>query len=606
MTGKIPEEMIEQIRSQSDIVDVISEYMQLTKRGRNWFGLCPFHGENTPSFSVSQDKQIFHCFGCGAGGNAITFVMDIENITFPDAVVKLGTRAGIHLDIQSNSISKENQAYSKKEEKMLEAHEFTADFYHHILMNTEEGEQALNYLLKRGFTKEHIETNGIGWSLPGWDTLSVLLKRKGFDLEEMAECGLIIQRENDHTYFDRFRGRVMFPIRDENGKVIAFSGRIIDSADEAKYLNSPESPIFHKSQVLFNLDKARTVIRKKRQVILMEGFMDVLAANQAGVYNAVATMGTSLTPQHITKLKRLSEQIIVCYDGDNAGWEAAKRASEMLYAEKLKVEIAVLPEKLDPDEYIKKYGPDSFVQQILEKPHAYIAFMMMHARRNKNFQFENDVLQYTQEVLEQLVGRSSPIERDLYIKQIASETNISEEAIYAQYRKLEADNAKDFNRADNRKQTKKIELQAKKPLSATERAERLLLSHMLTNIDVVDRILKSDEPEPFVRDEYSAVFVRLIGFYEEHGTADYQRFLEILEDSELRKIVMEAALLEHDPEQAEAEISDCIRQLKKHRIELEINKTLHDMKEAEKMHEHKRALELSKVFIQLRNSLSTI
>ena len=606
MIGKIPEEMIEQIRSQSDIVDVISDYMQLTKRGRNWFGLCPFHGENTPSFSVSQDKQIFHCFGCGAGGNAITFVMDIENITFPDALVKLGNRVGIHLDIQSNSISKENHAYSKKEEKMLEAHEFTADFYHHLLMNTEEGEQALNYLLKRGFTKELIETNGIGWSLPAWDSLSVLLKRKGYELEEMAECGLIIKRENDHTYFDRFRGRVMFPIRDENGKVIAFSGRIIDSIDEAKYLNSPESPIFHKSQVLFNLDKARTVIRKKRQVILMEGFMDVLAANQAGVYNAVATMGTSLTPQHITKLKRLSEQILICYDGDNAGWEAAKRAAEMLYAEKLKVEVAVLPEKLDPDEYIKKYGPESFVQQILEKPHAYIAFMMMHARRNKNFQFENDVLQFTQEVLEQLVGRSSPIERDLYIKQIALETNISEEAIYAQYRKLEADNAKNFNRADNLKQIKKVEFQAKKPLTATERAERLLLSHMLTNVDVVDRILKSDDPEPFVRDEYSAVFVRLIGFYEEHGSADYQRFLEILEDLDLRKIVMEAALVEHDPEQAEAEISDCLRQLKKHRIEVEIKKLLNDSQEAEKMHEHKRALQLAQEIIQLRKSLSAI
>lgn len=606
MTGKIPEEMIEQIRSQSDIVDVISDYIQLTKRGRNWFGLCPFHGENTPSFSVSQDKQIFHCFGCGAGGNAITFVMDIENIPFPDAVVKLGNRVGIHLDIQSTSITKENQSYSKKEEIMLEAHEFVADFYHHLLMNTEEGEQALNYLLKRGFTKEHIETNGIGWSLPAWDTLSVLLKRKGYSLEEMSECGLIIQRESDHTYFDRFRGRIMFPIRDENGKVIAFSGRIIDSVDEAKYLNSPESPIFHKSQVLFNLDKARTTIRKKRQVVLMEGFMDVLAANQAGVFNAVATMGTSLTTQHITKLKRLSEQIIICYDGDNAGWEAAKRASEMLFAERLKVDIAVLPEKMDPDEYIKKYGSESFVTQILEKPHAYIAFMMMHARKNKNFQFENDVLQYIQEVLEQLVGRSSPVERDLYIKQIASETNISEEAIYAQFRKLEADNAKNSNRVEQRNQTKQIDFHQKKPLSATERAERLLLSHMLMKIDVVDRVLKSDDPQPFARDEYSAVFVRLIGFYEEHATADYQRFLEILDDSELRKIVMEAALVERDPEQSEAEISDCLKQLKKYRIEVEIQKLLHDSKEAEKMHEHKRALEIVQQIIQLRKSLSAV
>lgn len=607
MTGKIPEQLIEQIRSQSDIVDVISDYIQLTKRGRNWFGLCPFHGENTPSFSVSQDKQIFHCFGCGAGGNAITFVMDIENVPFQDAVAKLGERVGIHLDHQNSSMHKGSDIYSKKDEKMLEAHEFAADFYHHLLMNTEDGEEALNYLLKRGFTREHIETNCIGWSLPSWDTLSVLLERKGFSLEEMAECGLIIHKENDHTYFDRFRGRIMFPIRNENGKVIAFSGRIIDStADEAKYLNSPESPIFHKSQVLFNLDKARTSIRKKRQVILMEGFMDVLAANQAGVYNAVATMGTSLTVQHVTKLKRLVEQIIICYDGDRAGWEAAKRAAEMLYAEKMKVEVALLPDKLDPDEYIRKYGSESFNQQILEKPHAYIAFMMMYARRNKNFQFENDMLQYIQEVLEQLVGRSSPIERDLYIKQLTSETNISEEAIKAQFRKLESDNAKNFKRSQQNTQKIPIEIKQNKKITATERAERLLLSHMLYDANVVERVLNSDQPQPFARDEYIAVFVRLIGFYEEHDSADYQRFVEILDDSELRKIVMEAALVERDPVHAEAEINDSLKQLKKHSIEVEIKKLLHDSQEAEKMHEHKRALEIAQQIIHLRKLLSAI
>lgn len=608
MSSKIPEQLIEQIRSQSEIVDVIGEYMQLTKKGRNWFGLCPFHGENTPSFSVSQDKQIFHCFGCGAGGNVITFVMDIENITFPDAVIKLGSRVGMHLDIQNDSMAKNTSQYSSKEEKMIEAHEFAAQMYHHLLMNTEDGEEALNYLLKRGFTKEHIETNGIGWSLPAWDTLSILLEKKGFDLEDMAECGLIIQKESDHTYFDRFRGRIMFPIRNDNGKIIGFSGRIITpSENDAKYLNSPETPIFHKSQVLFNLDKARTSIRKNRQVILMEGFIDVLAANQAGVYNAVATMGTSLTTHHVTKLKRLVDKIILCYDGDHAGWEAAKRAADMLHAEKLNVEVALLPEKLDPDDYIRKYGTESFVNQVIEKPHAYIAFMMMHARKNKNFQFENDILQYIQEVLEQLVGRSSPIERDLYIKQLSSETNISEDAIYAQYRKLEADDVKSNKRFEQTNhQPSKIDVQPKKPLNATERAERLLLSHMLRNAEVVERIMKSDEPQPFVRDEYIAVFVRLIGFYEEHVTADYQRFLEVLDDSELRKIVMEAALVEQDPDHVEAEITDSLRQLRKHRIEVEITKLLHDSQEAEKMHEHKRALEIAREIINLRKSLSAI
>ena len=443
MANKIPEQLIEQIRSQSDIVDVISEYMQLTKRGRNWFGLCPFHGEQTPSFSVSEDKQIFHCFGCGAGGNAITFVMDIENISFPEAVTKLGERAGIQVDVTESRPMEQTSSFSKSEERMRDAHAFAMDFYHHLLLNTEDGEEALNYLLKRGFSREFIESNGIGWALPNWDTLTVLLERKGFSLEEMVESGLIIKRDTDSSYFDRFRGRIMFPIRDENGKVIAFSGRIFQSSsEEAKYLNSPESPIFHKSQVLYNLDKARPAVRKTRQVILMEGFMDVLAANQVGIYNAVASMGTSLTPQHIQKLKRLVGQVTVCYDGDAAGIEAAKRAAEMLDAEKLKVKVAMLPNQLDPDEYIRMYGGQQFAEQIIAKPYTLIAFMMFYAKRNKHFQFENDTLQYIQEVLEYLVDKSSPIERDLYIRQLSTETNVSEEAIQSQLRHLAGIRAK--------------------------------------------------------------------------------------------------------------------------------------------------------------------
>jgi len=597
--------LIEKIRTESDIVDVISEYIQLTKRGRNWFGLCPFHNENTPSFSVSEDKQIFHCFGCGAGGNVITFVMDIENVSFPEAVSKLGERIGIHIDIQNQSMDNRIHRYSKKEENMLNAHQFVAEYYHHLLLNTEDGEKALNYLFKRGFTREDIESNGIGYALPNWDSVAVLLQRKGFSPDEMVECGLIIQRENDHTYFDRFRDRIMFPIRNEFGKVIGFSGRILEPKEsEAKYLNSPESPIFRKSEVLFNLDKARASIRKKRQAILMEGFMDVLAANKAGIDNAVATMGTSLTKEHITRLKRLVRNVVICYDGDHAGWEAAKRASELLYNEQMEVEVVVLPDKLDPDEYIRKFGPESFVQMI-ERPHAYMSFMMMYARRNKNFQFENDVLQYIQEVLEQLVGRTSPVERDLYIKELAKETKVSEEAIYAQFRKLDADFAKNYKRAEQKNTIINGPIQPKN-LNATERAERLLLSHMLFDMEVVNNILRSEEPQPFVHDEYIAAFVRLIGFYEEYGTSDYQRFLEMLDDPELRRIVMEAALIERDPEFKEAEIQDSLKQLKKHRLKLEIEKLMHDSQEAERMHEHKKALELLQRIIELKRTLSAI
>lgn len=605
MAGKIPEQLIEQIRSQSDIVDVISDYMQLTKRGRNWFGLCPFHGEQTPSFSVSQDKQIFHCFGCGAGGNAITFVMDIEQIAFPDAVAKLAERSGVQVDIQpSTAVTK---GISQVEQKMRDAHAFTAEFYHHLLVNTEDGEQALTYLMERGFTREMIDTHQIGWALPEWDALSTLLASKEYPLEDMVACGLIIQKESDQSYFDRFRARIMFPIRDENGKVIAFSGRILNSeAEEAKYLNSPESPIFHKSQVLYNLDKARASIRKTRKVILMEGFVDVLAANRAGVYNAVATMGTSLTPQHTQKLKRLVEQIIICYDGDNAGVEAAKRAAEMLQAERLKVEVAMLPDQLDPDDYIKEFGAESFTNQILEKPHAYIAFMMMHARRGKNFQFENDTIQYVNEVLSYLIGQTSPMERDLYISQLSKETGITKEAIEAEYRKLEANQVKQIKKEGRVERAMQQQPPSTKPLTATERAERLLLAHMLHNVSYVEKVLNGENPNPFIREEYKTVFVKLVGFYEEYTSADYHRFVEIEEDMALRNIIMEAALAERDPDNGDQEFADSLKHIQKHRLQMEIDQLMHESKEAEKMFDPIRARDLIMRQIELKRQLSNM
>jgi DNA primase len=606
MTGKIPEQLIEEIRSQSDIVDVISDYMQLTKRGRNWFGLCPFHGEQTPSFSVSQDKQIFHCFGCGAGGNAITFIMDIEQIPFPDAVVKLSERVGVSINVDLTS-NREQKTYSKKEEQMREAHEFAVDFYHHLLMNTEDGEVAYNYLLERGFTREMIEVQKIGWALPSWDAMSKLLARKGYNMSEIAESGLVIEKEGQDEYFDRFRGRIMFPIRDEYGKVIAFSGRVIEqNTDEAKYLNSPESPIFHKSEVLYNLDKARAAIRKNRHVIIMEGFGDVLAANRAGVMNVVGTMGTSLTQQHITKLKRLVTQVTICYDGDNAGFEAAKRAAVLLNDAKLHVEVAVLPDKLDPDDYIKRYGAESFNDKILGKPHAYIAFIMMHAKRGKNFQFENDTLQYMQEVLEQLVGKTSPIERDLYIRQLAAETNISQEAIYAQFRKLEADTIKQ-GKPDRYVPVETIATPVEnRKLTATDRAERLLFSHMLHDLTVVDRFIAENNLAPFVHDEYNVLFIKLIGFYEEQRLANYQRFAEIVEESRLRSIIMEATAMDRDPDKMEVEIADCLKHLEKHRVQQQIECLLHEQGEAEKMHEYNRAIEILKEIVELKRKLSMV
>lgn len=610
MAQRIAEELIEEIRSQADIVDVISSYMQLTKRGRNYFGLCPFHGEQTPSFSVSTEKQIFHCFGCGAGGNAITFLMDIENLSFQEAVRKLGEQVGVHVEVSSSEAQHRlTTETSPEEERMKEAHILAAQYFQHLLLNTEEGEEGLRYLEGRGFTQEMIKTYGIGFSMPHWESLTTLLHQKGFTYEELEQSGLSIRREDGSGYFDRFRSRIMFPIRDDTGKIIAFSGRILEAdKEQAKYMNSPESLIFRKSEVLYNLDQARPIVRKERKLIIFEGFMDVLAAKNVGVHHGVATMGTSLTPQHIQKIKRITNHIIVCYDGDHAGFEAAKRAAEMLHAENLTVEVATLPAGMDPDEYIRNNGAEAFQNQVIAEPLSYISFMMMYAKRNKNFQYPNDVQQYADEALSYLTSGVSPIERELYVKRISEETQVSVETLQSQLRLKEAQKQErsqtNLNTRHEQEQPMQQAVQPKRVYTAIDRAERLLLAHLLHSIDVADDFREHQEGAPFVREDYLAIYVHLMGFYESHEKADYQRFAEIVEDRELRKIVMEAALVDRDPDHKDEEIADCLKQVKKFKIQQQIADKTHALQEAEQLHDLKSAIALSQEIIDLKKSLA--
>jgi DNA primase len=602
---RIPEETIEAVRSKTDIVDLIGEYVQLTKRGKNWFGLCPFHGESTPSFSVSEDKQLFHCFGCGASGNAITFIMDIENSPFTEAVVKLAERTGIEVDA---AVSEGSGTKPRNEFKsMIEAHALAANFYSHLLLNTVEGEEALEYLEKRGFTRESIEKYGIGWSLNDNEALSSLLKRKSFDMKEMERAGLCIMKDDGTGYFDRFRARIMFPLHDDNGNVVAFSGRILSGTkQEAKYLNSPETPIFEKSHILYNFHNARLNVRKTGKVILFEGFMDTISADRAGVTNSVAVMGTSLSDTHLLKLKRIAKDLIICCDGDDAGWEAAKRFANMATQKGLDVKIALLPGKMDPDDYITEHGGDAFREKVIGNPHSFMSFIMAYAKRSKNLSYENDVLQYIHEVLEELAKRSSPVERDLYFRQLSTVTGVSVEAINQQFIKMAG------HQAQKAKLEPKHE-EALRPQNAvpirkktgTERAERLLLYHLLSDGELFDRI-REDNKNLFVREDYVAIFIRLAGFYEQHRTPDFHRFAESLEDRELRKIVLESAMVERDPEHAAEEIADCINHLERYKVSLTILTKIHESKEAEKSNDHTRALELAREIIQLRKSLTTL
>ncbi|MDW0117376.1 DNA primase [Sporosarcina thermotolerans] len=602
---KIPEETIEAIRSQTDIVDLIGEYVQLTKRGRNWFGLCPFHGENTPSFSVAEDKQLFHCFGCGASGNAITFIMDIENSPFTEAVSKLADRVGIELEVSVNDRTRNGK--TSDFQHMIDAHSLAANFYSHLLLNTVEGEKALYYLEQRGFSRDLIEKYGIGWSLDDREVLTQLLQRKKFEMKEMERAGLCVMKNDGTGYFDRFRGRIMFPLHDDNGNVVAFSGRVLsDSKEEAKYLNSPETPIFEKSRLLYNFHHARLNVRKTGKVILFEGFMDTIAAEKAGIMNSVAVMGTSLSDTHLTKLKRIANQLIICCDGDNAGWEAAKRFALLAAQKGLDAQIALLPGKMDPDEYISINGGEAFTEKVLGNPYSYMSFIMAYYKRSKNLSHENDVLQYIHEVIEELATKVSPVERDLMIRQLSTETGVSSNALNEQIIKKVGQQAKQEKANQSIGQAPQIAINMpERQQNSIDRAERLLLCHLLNDGNLFDRI-RDEHQDLFMREEYATIFVKLAGFYEQSGEPDFHRFAESLEDRELRKIVMEAAMLERDPEFAEQEFSDCIHHLKKHKIRRRIDEMMHESKEAEKMNDYTRALELAREIIQLRKSLSAM
>ena len=602
--SKIPEQTIEEIRSKTDIVDLIGEHVRLTKRGKNWFGLCPFHGESTPSFSVSEDKQLFHCFGCGASGNAITFVMDIDNRPFTESVIQLAERLNIPIDasIEMGGRSEKNSAYKK----MIEAHEFAANFYNHLLLNTVEGEKAYQYLEQRGFTRENIEKYNIGWALDDWEALSTLLQRQGFDMHEMEQAGLVIQRDNGSGHFDRFRGRVMFPLYDDHGTIVGFSGRVLEKSDkEAKYLNSPETPIFQKGQLLYNFHRARLNARKTGTVIVFEGFMDTLTADRHGIENTVAVMGTSLSDTQLVKMKRITNDLIICCDGDDPGWEASKRFASLVMQKGFNLQIAVLPNKMDPDDYITQFGSDAFREKILEHPHTYMSFIMAYAKRSKNLLHENDILQYIHEVLEELSGILTPVEKDIMLRQLSADTNVSIDALEQQYAKAAGKAVRRVQSDSFSEPAVPIIQQKKQQVSATNRAERLLLGHLLHDGSLFDSVQREHE-QLFVHDDYATLYIRLAGFYEHYGTPDFHRFAETIEERELRSIVLEAASMDRDPEHAEQEVEDCVNHLKKFKIQELIMQKMHESKDAEKMNDYSAALELAREIIQLRKSLTAM
>lgn len=601
--SRLSEEQLNMIRNAVDIVDVINDYVQLKKQGRNYFGLCPFHGENTPSFSVAPDKQIFHCFGCGAGGNVFTFLMDIEGYSFLEAAKVLADKGNIPLEIVNNDFSVKSEQPSTSK-KMVEAHELLAKFYHHLLVNTKEGEQALQYLLDRGFTRESIEKYSIGYSLNSWDFVYTFLTKRGFDSKLLHQAGIIVVREDDDKHFDRFRNRIMFPIKNHQGEVIAFSGRALGN-DEPKYLNSPETPIFNKSKLFFNYYQARSSIRKNEQAVLFEGFADTISAAEAGVENGLATMGTSLTDDHIQILKRNCNEVVVCFDADKAGVEAANRAADMLYQANLQVKISQMPDGLDPDEYIKKYGSKSFMQEVIGNSLTYIAFKMRYLRNGRNLNNEGDRISYIEEVLKEMIKVSNVVEREHYLRQISSEFSLSLDALNTQLKKLYFAEKKRGNlpQTNFQGQSKGIVLQYEQKLKpAYINAELKILAHMMQSKEMAYKIKHLLGDALLTIDEHQAIMTYLFGYYEESEVPDSSIFLSFVPDQQLRKIISQIQMMVVTPEPTDQELKDYISVVLKQEKMLMIKEKEAARREAERIGDSRKAAEIALEIIRLKNS----
>ncbi|MEK5523538.1 DNA primase [Heyndrickxia sp. FSL W8-0423] len=604
MVGIIPEDKINEIRQSIDIVDIIGEYVHLKKQGRNYFGLCPFHGENTPSFSVSTDKQIYHCFGCGAGGNVISFLMDIDGLSFQEAVMKLAEKGKVHLELEKGLNDHTSKTKDTSEEKqMKEAYELLQKFYHHLLVNTTEGQHALEYLLGRGFSKDSIEKFQIGYSLPSWDFTVKWLNKRGFQLPLLEKAGIIIKRESDESYFDRFRNRIMFPIQNSKGETIAFAGRAIEKEDQPKYLNSPETILFNKSNILYNYYRAKGFIKKQQQAILFEGFADVISADTAEIFNGIATMGTSLTEQHVQLIRRMTDSVTICYDSDFAGIEAAYRAGKMLSEQNCNIRIARMPEGLDPDDYIKKYGAEKFRQDVIGASLTFMSFKMEYFRLGKNLQNEGEKLQYIEKIIEEITNLDKAVERDHYLRQLADEFSISLDALKQQQKQIFYATKKNRHHQKEVKTKRFYTEQKNRLFPAHHTAERRLLAHMLQDADVAFKIKELLNGIILYYDEHQAILTYLLGFYEEGNEPDTSKFLLILPDEKLRGIVTELEMMPLNSEVTDREIEDYVYQVLKHQKMLKIKEKENLQKKAEQENDREKALSLAVEILQLRKSL---
>lgn len=584
------DEIIDEVRQTNDIVDIISQYVHLKRSGRNFFGLCPFHNEKSPSFSVSPDKQIFHCFGCGAGGNVFTFLMKIEGISFIEAVQTLAERSNIALPTIQNNV---DTAKEELKSKVYKVNEFAANFYHENLYKPE-SKIAQEYIKKRKLTNETLKSFQIGFS-GKFDELYRALVAQGFGEKEMLESGLVNKNERGQ-YIDRYRNRLMFPICDVRGKVIAFGGRVLDDS-KPKYINSPENIVYSKGRNLFGLNVAKKGDIKK--ILIVEGYMDVISLHQRGITNVVAALGTAMTQAQGWLLRKHSEQIILSFDSDEAGLSAKMRALDILQNMGCDIRILQMEGAKDPDEYIIKYGNVRFLG-LIDKALSVIEFKVKVLKQNLNLENTNDKIKFLNEIAKLIAKIDNNMEREVYIEKIAKEYEISKEAIYAEVNKLSYSGNKSEKILEKAKPVIKHKIQEENNVSeAIKRRENTILSILLMgDLNIFQIIKQNINPEDF-RDNLNKQIAKKLYEEFEKGNSNINGILDELSEEEQSHVTMIMAD-DYEIEDVEKAIDDIMQAYEKEKLnerkfqileELETQLDSNKKKELEK--------ELSEVIIKL-------
>lgn len=422
MSGLIPEAKVEEIRARADIVEVVSGYVSLKRAGRNHLGLCPFHAEKTPSFNVNAERQIYHCFGCGVGGDVFAFLMNLEGLSFPEAVRRLGERYGI--EVEEEAVTPEEEQRREERERLLRVMEVASAFYHRLLVEDPAGKPARAYLRRRGFDGELARQFQLGWAPDAWETLANHLREKGFDPRWARDLlGLTRPGKEGRGDYDLFRRRLLFPILDERGRPVAFGGRILEG-EGPKYINSPESPVYHKGRVLYGLYQARDAMRRQNEAIVVEGYFDQLALHRAGFHNAVATCGTALTPDHARLLKRFAGRVLLLFDQDEAGRKATFRAMEELLPAGLQTSVATLEPGEDPDSFLRRHPAQTLRERLdAARPVLEVYIEQTLAEHGEDI---DSRARAVEKILTRVRLLPGDIERDLYLKHLAARTGLDE------------------------------------------------------------------------------------------------------------------------------------------------------------------------------------